>query len=1103
MIKLSTLFKFIGVLIFGCAGILSAQSTVATATVVDPSSQIWANGSITYMFQGNGSFGGTYQWQGANLPAIYITPQTIKLNSSAVGTFTVPDSSAISPAGSKWSITVCPNASAPCITMASPITGTTEDISSLINSNITTPQITIGNMPLVYNFNEVQTSFNQGGIVYNTILNGPYYFNGTAWLPFSGGAITLTTAGTSGSATLIGNILNIPVYTAASGGYLLTAPPGSQTVTTPSNSTLGLLNTYASDVMSDTNEAYTLNVSNINNIANASTRAWIAHSTTMNCVGQGENLTSFWTTCNPESTYFLSNTRGIMDGKGMHMTHNGQGDTFGEYDYYTFFGGNVQGDDEGVGALKMQMHQVAWLSAQVSNGFAGSVQNYTPTNSGNTYINGRDIIPYTGSLGSITINFNPSYTAPTAGIAHIYLNTRVPGTNTFTATTDITVTLAATAAPQTFVSGTGFTPVTAIQGQYVSVYIPSGTGASGTSDGPAWGITGSPTVGTPAVFSTSYGNASISTTMAAPGVGATSLIATNIVPNGYNDASAGTGFADGGILINKTQVIGTATLASQGTVPALGDSLYYILASGTVTPSTAYGNIVSCTPPNALGLTNQSTQSTSCLVNVTSSSGFTTSSHIFLNGGYGGFPEEAAVISVTALSGGQQTVVFYARGGDYSVMMQGGPGGESMVVTSTINSQPIAYWIVGALSSTQLIVANCVQGSCNSQTNLPSGSPATAGMVLAYGMSMVRDGGGTVTLTGSTSAVSVFGVGSTIIVSGATPTDLNGTFTVATNTNDTIGNIAITWAQTGAAESTTTNATFSAPNTSITFYPSAWITGTLSGAIGGLQLGVNNVNWTLNDSIVGSPTNSFSATGLYIVQGQNTSVNGSNPSHGIVIQDDGPSSMLAAISASNSAPAYSFITAQGQYSQYFNFPNRPVGNGCVICIFGTEPISSNQKPYYLFEDHNTGFGGILIDPLNYKYVFSQAMFITPGGGGQVCTTTNALSGCGTQTTSFASVLGTYSLGTTYHNTSGSVLTENIVYAQNSSYGADTQLACYISTTTTMPAYPVTESGIRNSGGTQSTSIRIPINYYWTCAGDSLYLVNYHAPVVVAWYQYTN
>jgi hypothetical protein len=67
-----------------------------------------------------------------------------------------------------------------------------------------------------------------GLIVYDNTLNDPFYFNGTAWTMLQD-SITLTTTGTSGPATLIGNVLNVPNYTTDLSGYVTLAT--DQTIT--------------------------------------------------------------------------------------------------------------------------------------------------------------------------------------------------------------------------------------------------------------------------------------------------------------------------------------------------------------------------------------------------------------------------------------------------------------------------------------------------------------------------------------------------------------------------------------------------------------------------------------------------------------------------------------------------------------------------------------------------------------------------------------------------------------------------------------------------------------------------------------------------------
>ena len=92
------------------------QSTVVTATVQSPVATPWAFGTLSYKFKPVPNFSGISQWQGADLPAFYLTPQTITLGNTGAGTFTVPSNTAITPLGSSWTVTVCPQATVQCVT---------------------------------------------------------------------------------------------------------------------------------------------------------------------------------------------------------------------------------------------------------------------------------------------------------------------------------------------------------------------------------------------------------------------------------------------------------------------------------------------------------------------------------------------------------------------------------------------------------------------------------------------------------------------------------------------------------------------------------------------------------------------------------------------------------------------------------------------------------------------------------------------------------------------------------------------------------------------------------------------------------------------------
>lgn len=167
----------------------AAQTTTVSGTVTDVGGQVWANGTISYVFQNNGSFSGPYQWNGGNLPNQYLTPQIVKLSSSGTFSFVIPTSTAIAPALSTWKYVVCPNATAPCAILTVPSVGSTQNISS----QITAATLTLVNviqatpMPLAYTDAELITVPNQGGLYFNVTSLLPKYFDGAAWQFFSGG----------------------------------------------------------------------------------------------------------------------------------------------------------------------------------------------------------------------------------------------------------------------------------------------------------------------------------------------------------------------------------------------------------------------------------------------------------------------------------------------------------------------------------------------------------------------------------------------------------------------------------------------------------------------------------------------------------------------------------------------------------------------------------------------------------------------------------------------------------------------------------------------------------------------------------------------------
>jgi hypothetical protein len=113
-----------------CPLALSQTSTTVSGTILDvPDGQAWFGGTFYFTFRVSPSSPtGPYFWGGAP----FSINQTISgsLDGSAHYSVSVPSNSSITPAGSSWDITVCPQATSPCFTQQSVIvTGATLTVS--------------------------------------------------------------------------------------------------------------------------------------------------------------------------------------------------------------------------------------------------------------------------------------------------------------------------------------------------------------------------------------------------------------------------------------------------------------------------------------------------------------------------------------------------------------------------------------------------------------------------------------------------------------------------------------------------------------------------------------------------------------------------------------------------------------------------------------------------------------------------------------------------------------------------------------------------------------------------------------------------------------
>jgi hypothetical protein len=452
--------------------------------------------------------------------------------------------------------------------------------------------------------------------------------------------------------------------------------------------------------------------------------------------------------------------------------------------------------------------------------------------------------------------------------------------------------------------------------------------------------------------------------------GSNLLTTTSFTCHGFCGTLDNNQFADGGILLDTSKGGSTATLAAQGSAM---NGLYYTLASGTAPVSTAWGNIIPSSCTNNGNGQWQNYTTTTCNVTLGTSPA---SPNNFVAGTdacfAGPFQEEAAVTAVGSPTAGVQSITFNTRyawnSSDAALVMQGGSCGESLVATNAESSWPVAYAVVGATSPTQVFFSNCVIGSCNAGGNIIQPANATSQPVLTRAGNVVTASPNPYNIPNLTS----FPAGSTIVVSGYTPSDLNGTFTVASNSLDA-QNPSITWTQSGANEASSAAGTIAQPPVSITFYPSAFITGTNNGVLGDAQLATNQVRFATGDTVVGAPTSQFQNSGLNIYMGQTTPVSGGWASQGVMVNDEGPSQLTNAYSAFNTITngvSPEMFNISGSYNNVFRIGYRPANNGTLLFVQGGEAVSPNAKPYFIFQDNQTVAGKFGFNPISGVFSFN-------------------------------------------------------------------------------------------------------------------------------------
>jgi hypothetical protein len=258
----------------------------------------------------------------------------------------------------------------------------------------------------------------------------------------------------------------------------------------------------------------------------------------------------------------------------------------------------------------------------------------------------------------------------------------------------------------------------------------------------------------------------------------------------------------------------------------------------------------------------------------------------------------------------------------------------------------------------------CTGGNCNvSQIPIPSSG----------GVHLSRDVSGTVSLTGNAISATGLPIGSTVIISGCTIADFDGTFTVSFSSLDNF-NPVVQWAQAGPVEGQNDfSCQLTTPYHELTFFPGAFVLA--SDSTNGFEADANTVPWAVSDSIMDTPSYSLGLSDLLITRGQSSPTGGSQ---GISIVDEGPTPLPYLFSGANTggfggilaetAPGWGLIN--GNFYNDLHITHRPANNGAVLQIDPYESISSTLKPYYLWRDGNGNLGEV-VDPLLGKIEFNR------------------------------------------------------------------------------------------------------------------------------------
>jgi hypothetical protein len=164
-----------------------ARATDINATITDSNGTNWSNGTWSAeLYSPNGA------------PFINDDPVSPTYYSGVLdgsGSFTqagVASNTSITPVGSQWRFTICPNASAPCSAILVTITGSTQNISSVLNAGLSLPKTSATNIAYTYGDGDISQEPKPGGLYFDVVDKIIKYWDGDDFQPVGAGSSSET-----------------------------------------------------------------------------------------------------------------------------------------------------------------------------------------------------------------------------------------------------------------------------------------------------------------------------------------------------------------------------------------------------------------------------------------------------------------------------------------------------------------------------------------------------------------------------------------------------------------------------------------------------------------------------------------------------------------------------------------------------------------------------------------------------------------------------------------------------------------------------------------------------------------------------------------------